>query len=150
MTWNMTWNPTNLHFAAFTLLEFNRSKLWGFIRTVFCDFTDYSKEITNSNFRLIWTVTHGANTQRRERVSRKKIREEKEPEKREQEERRSPCAKRCKSSETLSVFPMHCSSGGSKTRLAKAVGAEPSLRMCDGSKIARGCGAKHIWKLKCD
>ena len=46
------------------------------------------------------------------------------------------------------VFPMICGSGGSKSRLAKAAGAEPSGEMRDG-KIARRCGAKHISKSKC-
>ena len=40
---------------------------------------------------------------------------------------------------------MVCGSGGSKSRLAKAAGAEPDERW----KIARRCGAKHISKLKC-
>ena len=39
------------------------------------------------------------------------------------------------------VFPMICGSGGSKSRLAKAAGAE--------LKIARRCGAKQISKSKC-
>ena len=77
------------------------------------------------------------------------------------------------------VFPMICGSGGSKSRLAKAAGAEPAGQMRDeklhavvarstfpsqngqntrGSdhfwklrcrKSARRCGAKHIWKAKC-
>ena len=74
---------------------------------------------------------------------------------------------------------MICSSGGSKSRLAKAAGAEPagqmrcrkSARRCGAKQIskskctkhtiadhfwklrcrksARHCGAKHIWKSKC-
>jgi len=46
------------------------------------------------------------------------------------------------------VFPMICGSGGSKSRLAKAAGAEPSGKMRDAKliKIARRCGAKHIPK----
>ena len=78
-----------------------------------------------------------------------------------------------------SVFPLICGSGGSKSRLAKAVGAEPAGQMRDenlhavvarstfpsrngqntrGSdhfwllrcrKSARRCGAKHISKSKC-
>ena len=36
------------------------------------------------------------------------------------------------------VLSMFCGSGGSKSRLAKAAGAEPS------GEIARCCGAKHI------
>ena len=74
------------------------------------------------------------------------------------------------------VFPMICSSGGSKSRLTKAAGAEPCGQMRDEKlhavvarstfpsqnvqntpwsdpfwklrcrKSARRCGAKHIWK----
>ena len=77
------------------------------------------------------------------------------------------------------VFPMICGSGGSKSRLAKAAGAEPSSQMRDEKvhavvarstfvtekakntsrsdhfwklrcrKSARRCGAKHISKSKC-
>ena len=76
-------------------------------------------------------------------------------------------------------FPMICGSGGSKSRLAKAAGAEPAGQMRDEKlhavvarstfasekanntsrseqflklrcgKSARGCGAKHISKSKC-
>jgi len=45
----------------------------------------------------------------------KKIREEKESEER-----------RCKKSRETMCFPMFCRAGGSKSRLAKAPGAEPS------------------------
>ena len=43
---------------------------------------------------------------------------------------------------------MICGSGGSKSMLAKATGAEPSGQMRD-EKIARRCGLKHISKSKC-
>ena len=46
------------------------------------------------------------------------------------------------------VFPMICGSGRSKSRLAKAVGAELSWPD-ERCKIARRCGAKHISKSKC-
>ena len=76
-------------------------------------------------------------------------------------------------------FPMICGTGGSKSRLAKAAGAEPSGQMRDEKlhaiaarstfasekakntsrsehfwkltcrKSARRCGAKHISKSKC-
>ena len=46
------------------------------------------------------------------------------------------------------VFPMIWGSGGSKSRLAKAAGAEPAGQMIKG-KVARRCGAKHISKSKC-
>ena len=42
---------------------------------------------------------------------------------------------------------MICGSGGSKSRLAKAAGAEPAGHRRD-AKLARRCGAKHIWKSK--
>ena len=61
------------------------------------------------------------------------------------------------------VFPMICGCRGSKSRLVKAAGAEPSGQMRDIKKIARRCGAKqfrsqnvqstprlgHCWKLRC-
>ena len=73
---------------------------------------------------------------------------------------------------THCVFPMICGSGGSKSRLAKAAGAEPSGQMrdeklhalvarttfgsqnaqstscSDGRNSARRCGVKHISKSK--
>jgi len=53
----------------------------------------------------------------------RKIREEKES-----EERRCRCAKGRKVAIHF-VFPMICGSGGSKSRLAKAAGAEPCGQM---------------------
>ena len=47
------------------------------------------------------------------------------------------------------VFSMICGSGGSKSRLAKAAGAEPCSWPDERWKIARRCGAKHICKSKC-
>ena len=46
---------------------------------------------------------------------------------------------------------MFCGPGGSKSRLAKAAGAEPSgkMRIMRDEKIARRCGAKHTSKSKC-
>ena len=46
------------------------------------------------------------------------------------------------------VFPLICGSGGSKSRLAKAAGAEP-MWSDERWKVARHCGAKHISKSKC-
>ena len=43
---------------------------------------------------------------------------------------------------------MICGSGGSKSRLAKAAGAEPSGQMRD-EKVHAVVGAKHISKSKC-
>ena len=135
-----------------------------------------------------------------EKSRREKIREEKESEEKEseerrsekrksQEERRSEKRKRQKQGDAGArkgrkvakhcVFPMNCGSGRSKSRLAKAAGAEPSGQMRDEKlhavvarstfpsqnvqstpsphhfwqlrcrKSARCCGAKRISKSKC-
>ena len=60
------------------------------------------------------------------------------------------------------VFPMICGSGGSKSRLAKAAGAEPCGQMRDDklhAAVARStCPSQnvqstpcsdHFWKLRC-
>ena len=60
------------------------------------------------------------------------------------------------------VFPMICGSGGSKSRLAKAAGAEPAGQMRHEkvhAVVARSTfpsqngqntrGADHFWKLRC-
>ena len=62
----------------------------------------------------------------------------------------------------LTVFPMICGSGGSKSRLAKAAGAEPAGQMRHEkvhAVVARSTfpsqngqntrGADHFWKLRC-
>jgi len=81
-----------------------------------------------------------------------------ESEKRRAEERRSERRKSEKKEEAGArkgskvakhcVFPTIWGSGGSKSRLAKAAGAEPAGQM-RAQKIARRCGAKHISKPKC-
>ena len=117
-----------------------------------------------------------------------RVREEKRrEEKRREEERRSKKRKSQKKEDPRKgrkvakqcVFPMICGSGGLKSRLAKAAGAEPAgqvrneklhavvARSTFGSqnvqntplsdhfwklrcrKSARCCGAKHIWMSKC-
>ena len=60
------------------------------------------------------------------------------------------------------VFPMICGSGGSKSRLAKAAGAEPAGQMrdeklhavvarstCPSQKVESTPGVDHFWKLRC-
>ena len=74
----------------------------------------------------------------REEKRREKIRVEKES-----EERRCRGAGKGRKLAIHCVFPMIC--GRSKSRLAKAAGAEPSGQMRDGN-IARRCGTKHICK----
>ena len=87
---------------------------------------------------------------------REKIREEKES-----EERRDRCAKGRKVAKHC-VFPMIWGSGGSKSRLTKAAGAEPAGQMRDEklhAVVARSTfrsqnvqntpGSDHFWKLRC-
>ena len=62
----------------------------------------------------------------------------------------------------LHVFPMNCGSGGSKSRLAKAAGAEPCGQMrheklhavvarstFPSQKCKTLTGSDHFWKLRC-
>ena len=65
------------------------------------------------------------------RVSEEKRRSKKIREEKESEERRCRCAKKQESRANHGVFPMICGSRGSKSRLAKAAGAEPSGQMRD-------------------
>ena len=116
------------------------------------------------------------------REGEEKRREEKrrEEKKKEDQKRESPRRKKIQVREAKHcVFPMICGSGGSKSRLAKAAGAEPCGQMRDEKlhavvtrstlisqnvqntptsdnfwklrcrKSAWCCGAKHISKSKC-
>ena len=102
-------------------------------------------------------------SQRREEKRReeKKSRREKIREEKESEERRCRCAKGRKVAKHC-VFPMICGSGGSKSRLAKAAGAETSDQMRDeklhavvarstlrGQNVQSTPGSEHFWKLRC-
>ena len=87
------------------------------------------------------------NIQMKSRGGKSQRREEKRREEKEAEERRCRCAKRLQSHYSC-VFPMTCGSGGSKSRLAKAAGAEPSGQMRD-EKLHANCGAKRVSKSKC-
>ena len=119
-----------------------------------------------------------------ERVREKRRVEARRPEERRSEKRKSrkkedAAARKGRKVAKHCVFPMICVSGGSKSRLAKAAGAEPAGQMRDekvhavvarstfpsqniqntpGSdrfwklrcrKSARCCGTKHISKSKC-
>ena len=115
----------------------------------------------------------GKSQRREEKRRRKKIKKRKSPKKEDPGARKGrKVAKHC-------VFPMICGSRGSKSRLAKAAGAEPAGQMRDEKlhavvarntcrsqnaqntsrsehfsklrcrKSAACCGAKHISKSKC-
>ena len=60
----------------------------------------------------------------REEKKKEERRKKKEEGRREEERRKKKVSKHC-------VFPMICGSGGSKSRLAKAAGAEPAGQMRD-------------------
>ena len=106
-------------------------------------------------------------------------REGKRSERRKSEKKEDAGARKGRKVATPCGVPLICGSGGSKNRLAKAVGAEPGGQMRDEklhtvvarstfpsqnatntqfsgdfwkfkcSKSARPCGAKHISKSKC-
>ena len=79
-----------------------------------------------------------------------------EPEKRKEEERRSKKrtiqkkedagARKGRKVAEHCVFPMICGSGSSKSRLAKAAGAEPFVAREKAKSTAR---PKHFWQLRC-
>ena len=93
---------------------------------------------------------------REEKSRREKIREEKESEERRSGTRKgSKVAKHC-------VFPVICGPRGSKSRLAKAAGAEPCGQMRDdklhavvarstfpSQNVQRTPAPDHFWKLRC-
>ena len=93
---------------------------------------------------------------REEKVRRKKIKEKKNQKKEDAGTRKGRKVAKHR------VFPMFCGSGGSKSRLAKAAGAEPSGEMRDETLhavVARSTfrsqnaqsapGSEHFWKLRC-
>ena len=81
------------------------------------------------------------------RVREEKRREERRSEKRKSQKNEDAGARKDRKVAIHCVFPMICGPGGSKSRLAKAAGAEPSGRMRD-EKVARRWGAKQISKSK--
>ena len=81
-----------------------------------------------------------------------------EPEKRREEERERVRRKKIQVREKVATSRMICGSGGSKSRLAKAAGAEPASQMRDEKAhavVARSTfpsstpGSDHFWKLRC-
>ena len=94
----------------------------------------------------IWTTEK----QRWEESEKPRV-EERRSEKRKSQKKEDPGARKGRKVAKHFVFPMICGSGESKSRLAKAAGADPSGQMRDEKliKIARHCGAKHMSKSKC-
>ena len=123
-----------------------------------------SKEVLEVKLSTIWTdeKQSRAEAERRERL------EERRSEKRKSQKKEDADARKGRKVAQHCVFPMIWGSGGSKSRLAKAAGAEPVVARSTFAsqnventsapdhfwklrcrKSARRCGAKHISKSKC-
>ena len=80
-------------------------------------------------------------------------------EKRKRQKKEDAAARKGRKVAIHCVFPIICGSGGSKSRLAKAAGAEPCGQLRDQKLHAFGrearCqvqntpGSEHFWKLRC-
>ena len=88
--------------------------------------------------------------------------EESRSEKRKSQKKEGADARKGRKVAKHCVFPMICGSGGSKSRLAKAVGAEPAGQIRDEkvhAVVARSTfpsqnvqstpGSDHFWRLRC-
>ena len=98
----------------------------------------------------------------RGRVREKRRVEERRSEKRKSQKKEDADARKGRKVAKHCVFPMICGSGGSKSRLAKAAGAEPSGQMrdeklhavvarstCRSQKVQSTPYSDHFWKLRC-
>ena len=83
-----------------------------------------------------------------ERVREKRRLEERRSEKRKSQKKEDADARKVGKSRNTAFFQMICSSGGSKSRLAKAAGAEPSGQMRD-EKVHAVVARSTISKSKC-
>ena len=96
------------------------------------------------------------------RVREKRRVEERRSEKRKSQKKEDADAQKGRKAAKHCVFPMICGSGGSKSRLAKAAGAEPSGQMRDekvhdvvarstfaSEKAKNTSRSEHSWKLRC-
>ena len=105
----------------------------------------------------IWTDEK----QSREEAERRERLEERRSEKRKSQKKEDADARKGRKVAIHCVFPMICGSGGSKSRLAKAAGADPAGQMRDEkvhAVVARSTfpsqnvqntpGLYHFWKLR--
>ena len=96
------------------------------------------------------------------RVREKRRVEERRSEKRKSQKKEDAGARKGRKVAKHCVFPMICGSGGSKSRLAKAAGAEPSGQMRDeklhaavarstfsSQNVQNTSDSDHFWKLRC-
>ena len=106
----------------------------------------------------IWTdeKQSRAEAERRERL------EERRSEKRKSQKKEDADARKGRKAAKQCAFPMMCGSGGSKSRLAKAAGAEPAGQMRDeklhavvarrtfrSQNVQNTSASDHFWKLRC-
>ena len=98
---------------------------------------------------------------REEKSRREKIREERRSEKRKSQKKEDAGARKGRKVAIHCVFPLICGCGGSKSRFAKAAGAEQSGQMRDeklhavvaritfaSEKAKNTSPSEHYWKLK--
>ena len=93
-----------------------------------------------------------------------RVRREEEPrsKKRKSQKKEDPGARKGRKVAKHCVFPTVCGPGRSKSRLAKAVGAEPAGQMrdekvhavaarstCRSQNVQNTPGSDHFWKLRC-
>ena len=91
-----------------------------------------------------------------------RVREEKRRRKRKSQKKEDPGRRKGRKVAKHYVFPMIWGSGGSKSRLAKAAGAEPAGQMRDeklhavvarstfpSQNVQNTAGSEHFWKLRC-
>ena len=103
-----------------------------------------------------------ADEKQRWEESAKRREEERRSKMRKSQKKEDPGARKGREVAKHCVFPMICGSGGSKSRLAKAAGAEPAGQMRDENLhavVARSTfrsqnvqstpGPDHFWKLSC-
>ena len=104
----------------------------------------------------------GGKSQRREEKRREEKRRRKKIKKRKSQKKADPGARKGRKVAKHCVFVMICGSGGSKSRLPKAAGAEPAGQMRDeklhavvakstfASERAKNTSrSEHFWKLRC-
>ena len=98
---------------------------------------------------------------KRQREERERV-EERRSEKRKSQKKADADARKGRKVAKHFVFPMVCGSGGSKSRLAKAAGAEPAGQMRDeklhavvarstfrSQNVQNTSASHHVWKLRC-
>ena len=74
--------------------------------------------------------------------------EERRSEKRKSQKKEDPGGQKGRKVENTLFFPMFCGSGGSKSTLAKAAGAERREATCRRQNGQNTSTSEHFWKLR--